>query len=569
MNNTILNSKRTEHHFYFYKKIKLPYYDIVFIVFSICYFIFATHLWLETKGFPGYMFTNVDELYLTYFYALNWEQFGILNSFFLPDYATGLDPAAHPFVYTHNIAFPNYIVYIIRLLGLSEVYHISFVSMFIAYGGYSLAYFMFRRFVNPHLGIIVFCLIILDYKHVLTHSHTFFRSFQWVLFFLCPILFLKWQNNKYSLNNNRCTKFYKLAFGVAIGLTAAYEHALLLLSVLTIFMLYLHSNANPFKKRELFSLFYVLGISIITPFSGHLLCQILYFRDTSFVLIDQFGTYANRLIGYPDYDTIKKIYDNRNLVNYSYPATSTKDILDSLLLACRWFFNEYGWLSIIGMMFIFVFSIFSMREKIFFKRQFLIKAKKNVRILSCFLYPMLLFTLGVSYYIRSNYIGASLPLFEMYFIMYKGFILYLIFYFLFRLFSSKIIRIALALAVLIIVTKNLANSYFMNPPLPMPAFDVLSKYEGHSFSVNYHAQYPALFTKHWALSSAMPNSFVDENNILVKDILHNKEKYLKPEYYLELYMKSQSFHPEQIKALAPNAKLVESDWNYQIWKLNW
>ena len=138
-------------------------YDILFIILSVFYFIFAFHLYQATKGIPGFTGTNVDEIYFTYLAAFNYHYFGPLNSFFLPDYASGLDLAAHPYVYTHNIAFPNFVGYIMMLFGFTKLEHFSFASIFLSYIGYSTGYFFFRKYVGRGVAIILFFMIVVIY----------------------------------------------------------------------------------------------------------------------------------------------------------------------------------------------------------------------------------------------------------------------------------------------------------------------------------------------------------------------------------------------------------------------
>lgn len=552
---------------------RMPYHDILYAVFSLYYFAFATYLWLETKGVPGYMFSNVDELYLTYSIADNWTNFGILNSFFLPDHATGLEIAAHPFVYTHNIAFPNHVAYMIRLLGFSEIYQLTFISMFFAYAGYSLAYWFFRRFINPHLGIIVFVLIVLDYQHVLVQSHTFYRTFQWILLFLVPLTFLEWQNR---LRNIEHEKYYKLVFGISLALTMAFEHLIALQSFFIIFFLYLYINPNPFQGRQLFSVLKVVLVSFSIPLVYTMAVQIIYFHDPVFVLLDHLYSYTNRILGWPNPETIRSLYESRGIENYASGTESASEVLRNMKSIFVLSFKEYGLIPFIGATYLLISFILLMFKKlgaVIYKKIpilsliFNLGMNKEVMILNCFLFAIILLSCLVPQYTYANFVMAHVPLLEIYFIMFAAFVLYFVLSFVLPLFKSRTWHLFIIIALIGIGIKGVASNYFLNPPIPMPAFDVLPKYKGHSFSINYHPQYPAIFTKQWAVNSALPTSFVDDGHLMFKDAAVNKKKYLKPEYHLDIYMKSQGFHHEQMKS--KNAELVEYDWNYEIWKLNW
>lgn len=551
---------------------KVSYYDFLFVIFSLYYFLFATHLWSETKGVPGYMFSNMDEFYISCQVVENWANFGMLNSGLLLDYATGSDPSSHPLVYTHNIAFPHYIAYIIRLLGLPDIYHLSFISMFFAYVGYSLAYWLFRRFINPHLGIIVFILIVLDYKHVLTHSHTFFRTFQWILFFLVPLMFLEWQNSLENAGGATYSKYYKLAFGISIAMAMAFEHAFAFQCLLMVFFLYLCINSNPLQGRQLLPFLTLLAVCVAIPLICAMVIQSIYFRDPFFVLSDHVLSYANRLFGWPGSETIQSLYKGKPVVNFTGEGSIPfNEILHNIISIFVLSFKEYGLLPFAGAMCILVLFVSPRLKRfgaIIHEKTFLSsETNKAVVILGCFLSTFIALSCLVPRYVYVNYVMAGLPMLEIYFIIFKAFILYIALSLLFPLLKSRIWHALIVIALIGIGLKGLTSDYFFNPPVPMPAYDVLPKYKGHSFSVNYWPQYPAIFTKHWAVNSALPGSFVAEENLMFKDADSNKEKYLRPEYCLDIYMKSQGYHPDQMKE--KKAELVEHDWNYEIWKLHY
>jgi len=285
-------------------------HDALFILLSLFYFIFVFHLYQTTKGFPGFTKTNVDEIYFTHLAAFNYHYFGPLNSFFLPDYASGIDPAAHPYVYTHNIAFPNWVGYIMMLFGLTKLEHFSFISIFLSYAGYSAGYFFFRKYVGRGVAIILFFMITTNYHDVLTHSLGFFRPFQWILFFAVPYAFLEWSKQPKS-NLKTVLLFFSLLFAVSYEYTFAFKLYVFLL------LLYLFNVHNCRTLISLQRLLLIMMLAFIIPRTLQLIMVWGMFGFETAVY-DNLAALANRILPAKDTQQLVDYYSERGILFWVY-----------------------------------------------------------------------------------------------------------------------------------------------------------------------------------------------------------------------------------------------------------
>lgn len=312
-------------------------HDVLFIALSLFYFIFAFHLHQATKGFPGFIKTNVDEIYFTHLAAFNYHYFGPLNSFFLPDYASGIDPASHPYVYTHNIAFPNLIGYIMMLFGLTKLEHFSFISVFLSYAGYSAGYFFFRKYVGRGVAIILFFMITTNYHDVLTHSLGFFRPFQWILFFSVPYAFLEWSKQPKS-NLKTVLLFLSLLFGVSYEYTFAFKLYVFLI------LLYLFNVHNCRTLISFQRLLLIMMLAFIIPRSlQFIMVWGMFGFETA--IYDNLATLANRILPAKDTQQLVDYYSERGILFWAYVDKR------GIIAVLRSIVASYGIISVISGLF--------------------------------------------------------------------------------------------------------------------------------------------------------------------------------------------------------------------------
>ena len=126
------------------------------------------------------------------------------------------------------------------------------------------------------------------------------------------------------------------------------------------------------------------------------------------------------------------------------------------------------------------------------------------------------------------------------------------------------------IAILFIQSNQFVSAYYLNPPLPMAASDVLPKYKGKSFVTSYHSVYPTIFTKQWAVPNW--NGIITPENINLsqyvwlknKNYMTGQRKYSNPDYYLHLYRKGA---PSIDIRMKETFKIVEQGNNYEIYRL--
>jgi hypothetical protein len=338
-------------------------HDALFIALSLFYFIFAFHLYQATKGFPGFIKTNVDEIYFTHLAAFNYHYFGLLNSFCLPDYASGINPASHPYVYTHNIAFPNLIGYIMMLFGLTKLELFSFISIFLSYAGYSTGYFLFRKYVGRGVAIILFFMITTNYHDVLTHSLGFFRPFQWILFFAVPYVFLEWSKQPKS-NLKTGLLFLSLLFAVSYEYTFAFKLYFVLI------LLYLFNVHNCRALISCQRLLLIMMLAFIIPKSlQFIMVWGMFGFETA--IYDNLATLANRILPAKDTQQLVEYYSKRGILFWTYVDKRGIIAVSKSIVA------SYGIIPVISSLFVvFVYSVANSRVNIFKKIQ---RCEENIK----------------------------------------------------------------------------------------------------------------------------------------------------------------------------------------------
>lgn len=534
--------------------------DGLFILLSLFYFMFAFHLYKSSEGLPGFTQSNVDELYFTYLPAFNFYHFGPRNSYFLPDYASGLEPSAHPYVYTHNIAFPNWVAYFFMLLGLKEVWHLSFISIFISYAGYSAGYLFFRKYVGPGVALLLFFMILSNYKEVLTHSLGFFRAFQWILFFAAPYSFLEWSRQPES-------RIHTLFLFLSLLLAVSYEYTFALQLYILLICLYFYNVYGCSNLVPLWRLLLIMFMAFIIPWGLQAFTVYWIFGPEMF-LYDDLATLSNRLLPEKNPRELATYYAEKGILFWVYgnkpgPLVGIPKLLTAIT-------TTYGGVSTISALAVVCLHVGSKKYTSIRKILDEFFSIDPVAIVGCMILSFFVY-IGVFYYhIYMVYVDSGVPLIEMYTISATSLVIYLLYRLIARGTNSVYFRALFIGVLLFIQFSQFTQAYYHNPPLPMAAHDVLPKYEGKSFITSYHSVYPTIFTKQWVI----PNwsGLVTPENIhrygfyvWLKDNSSTKgEKYSHPEYYLHIYRRLAS--PIDIK-VKDTFELVEKGDNYGIYKL--
>ena len=118
---------------------------------------------LAANDFLPYVLDN-NETFSSIVHAQNLYHFGLGSSLGLTDEAYGLDPAAHPYVYTHQGNFPRLYALVLYALGLRGPEGQIVVTTFtVGLAGLFFAYRFFAAIVTPAFAA-VFCLLFMtDY----------------------------------------------------------------------------------------------------------------------------------------------------------------------------------------------------------------------------------------------------------------------------------------------------------------------------------------------------------------------------------------------------------------------
>ena len=562
---------------------KVSIHNFLFLFLSLFYFIFAFHLYQATKGFPGFTKTNVDEIYFIYQQAFNFYHFGPMNSWFLQDLASGLDPSAHPYVYTHNIAFPNLVGYFLMILGMTKLEHFSLISIFLSYAGYSLGYLFFRKYVSPGMALLFFFVNLANYQEVLTHSMNFFRPFQLLLFYAVPYSFLEWSKNTES------RKFIFLFF-LSLLLSVSYEYTFAMKMYFLVFFLYFFNVYRCKKHISQKKLLTIMFAAFIIPF-GLQRVMILGMFGVEYTIYDIIATLGNRAFSNNlDMNELVSYYGEKGSVFWAY--SDKPGFLSGITMLWKAIMNRYPAFLVVSALAVVCLHIASRIRKsglillisksyILIRSYSLIRKKledypvNGVAFVSCTVLSLLVYLLIFYYHVLMVNIGSSVPLIEMYTIPSVCIIILIIYRFInatnkfvycrFLFFSVAIISF------LLIYITQFVDEYYLNPPVPMAACDVLPKYQGKSFVTSYHSVYPTIFTKHWVVPNwnkpITPENVIPPpyNYIWLKDKNSLKgQKYSNPEYYL--YINRSNF-PTISERMRSTFEIVEEGDNYQIYKL--
>ena len=116
----------------------------------------------STKGLP-YVLDN-NETFSSLVHATNILRFGVRETFGLTDEAYGLDPAQHPYVYSHQGNFPRLYALLLYVLG-AQTAEAQIVATTFTVGlvGLLFAYNYFSRVATPLFALVYCLLLVTDY----------------------------------------------------------------------------------------------------------------------------------------------------------------------------------------------------------------------------------------------------------------------------------------------------------------------------------------------------------------------------------------------------------------------
>jgi hypothetical protein len=167
--------------------------DFLFI--ALCYALVYGTLLVATDFLP-YVFDN-NESFSAFVHAQNLYRFGLEQSFGLTDEAYGPNPAAHPYIYTHQGNFPRLFAFLLYAAGLRTVESQILVSTFtIGFGSIVLAWTFFRRLAGRAMGNIAAVLLMTDYILSAQWLVNSFKVWHGFLLFAMLVLILNYRADR-------------------------------------------------------------------------------------------------------------------------------------------------------------------------------------------------------------------------------------------------------------------------------------------------------------------------------------------------------------------------------------
>jgi len=209
----------------------------------------------KTDGLP-YVFDN-NESFSAYVHGRNLHDFPLSASLGLTDEAYGPDPAAHPYVYTHQGNFPRIPAYLMYVAGLRTVEsQIVCTTFTVGLATILLIYLFFREVASQAFGFLVAMLFLSSY---ILSAQWIVNTFKvWHGFLLFAILLAL---QRYFCNGGRRW----LAVCVAAAACVAYFDLMLAVftfSVAALFVLYCLRTAG--RSRVIMAALVVIGAAAIS-----------------------------------------------------------------------------------------------------------------------------------------------------------------------------------------------------------------------------------------------------------------------------------------------------------------
>lgn len=182
---------------------------------------------LVSNGYLPYV-TDNNESFSSLWHAANLYNYGIGTTFGVTDEAYGFDPAAHPYVYTHQGNFPRLFALAIYALGAKSIEAQVVITTF-AIGGMALflAYVFFAKHVSPLFAVVACVLMITDYVLVAQWQVVTYRVWhEFFVFAAALCVHGAWRNNfvwkALTVATFACLFYYEFVFVAFVTLATAF-----------------------------------------------------------------------------------------------------------------------------------------------------------------------------------------------------------------------------------------------------------------------------------------------------------------------------------------------------------
>jgi hypothetical protein len=193
----------------------------------IVYVAWYGFLILRGNGIPYVMDNN--ESFSALNHAHNLWHFDFFRSYGLTDEAVSPDPAAHPYIHTHQGNFPRLFAFVLYALGARSIEsHIWITTMTIGIASVLMGYWFFRRLAGALFATIAVLLLITDYLMFAQWQVNTYRVWHGFLLFaalLCVHGFSEWPRRWWVIATvlTYAALFYgELVFAAFIAFTVAF-----------------------------------------------------------------------------------------------------------------------------------------------------------------------------------------------------------------------------------------------------------------------------------------------------------------------------------------------------------
>jgi hypothetical protein len=193
----------------------------------IVYIIWYGFLILHGNGIPYVMDNN--ESFSSLNHAYNLWNFDFFRSYGLTDEAVSPDPAAHPYVHTHQGNFPRLFAFVLYALGARSIEsQILLTTMTIGIASVLMGYYFFRRLAGALFATIAILLLMTDYLMLAQWQVNTYRVWHGFLLFaalLCVHGFSEWPRRWWVIATvlTYAALFYgELVFAAFVAFTVAF-----------------------------------------------------------------------------------------------------------------------------------------------------------------------------------------------------------------------------------------------------------------------------------------------------------------------------------------------------------
>ncbi len=299
-----------------------------YLLLLILLYISIFSILLITGNFIPYVM-DANESYSSLIHAQNLYHFGVGDTMGLTDETYGLNPEAHPYVYTHQGNFPRFFAWLLIILGAQSIELQTGITIFtVGLAAVFFAYHFFSRISSPLFAFVTCTILLTNYLlftqwHVVTfrvwHAFFFFSTLLCVHALRFPRKVL-W--GFLTIINYICLFYYEFIFASFVAITAALYTACVY-----------YKDLKIIRRGWSIQLFGALTAAAI------LIGQIIAYLGFKDFLKDAYLTFLARNFASNSskfFNELKNFYDNHhivfwyNLVDGSY-ALNFKQFIRSLL----------------------------------------------------------------------------------------------------------------------------------------------------------------------------------------------------------------------------------------------